>query len=655
MAPSASPLCVFICTLSLLTPRLAGAAKLETAHGAGSSMLRDALHDMEEKDMDILGAETVPELLGADAEAMRLRLLAIDAERASLHRRLGLAHGKASEVSLAQDGLRQIFDELARELAPLVGLQMAQEVVVLLLAGILVYYVTKKADWRTLPQKQPKEPAMTSCMQLWMYGWGPGSNRGSAVGQRVRSPSLDIGMASLPAASDCLPAKVIAHAPWRIGAEPQLPAESKSLPLKPPPGLELECTDDITGVPLLELKRGGEKSTEIDGISNCTADPGPPPGLNSQLSHNPVRLEVQPLDAADDVIKNMVEASEIRDESLVVSCQEQEQPPDVAVVPELLDTSTIQDEAFVVSSQEQKKPPEAVTMPDETLGGAYEEQSDSHDLHSITREQASALDSEGLLVVQDHLQPLTMKRKKLTKVVSEAKSKAVVESKDVEQSAKPDHGGWRLPFWHYVARFCARSPSSEDDEFSYAMHDVNISKKKAAASLQNCEKVGKRKAKQHQRPAAQKVAEEASYKKSRRPWGLRWPCSLPLTAAIVAMLCIVLAGRLAPGDTFESEELVEKKQQLEQLKRRHAGYSFRLALLKLDEFQEDAAAVLASLPTGQGAKLQDAAEDARKLRESLRDIADEEFPQVEESIQNVYSHWVQTLAAAKKAVSQCEE
>jgi len=669
MALAACPLCAFICMLSLSTLRSAGAANLETAHGAGSSMLRDALHDVEEKDMDILGAETVPELLGADAEAMRQRLLSIDAERALLHRRLGLARGQASDET-EHDGLNSIFEKLARELAPLVGLQMAQELVVLALAGILVYYATKKADWRTLPQKQqepaqlhrwlwPKELVVRSCMHLSSpSSCSPsGSNSGSNNHQRVGSPSLDIGMASLPETTDCVPSKVMARAPWRIAPEPQLAAESNSSPRSPPPGLELEFTDDITGVPFLEQHRGDDKHAEIDVISNCTCDPGPPPGLDSQLSDKSDGTEVQPLTAAHDVITDLVETSEIHDETLVVSCQEQEQPREVAVVSELLDSSTIQDEAFVVSSQEQEKLPEAVAMPDETLDGSSEEQSDLHDLHSVTQEQAPALETEGLpaAAVQDNLQPRAMKRKKLTKVISEAKAKAVDDTKEVKQSANPDHGGWRVPLWHYVSRFCAQSPSPEDDEFCYAMHDVNISKKKAMASPQNCEKVGKRKAKQ-QRPTAQKAGEDASSKKPRRSWGLRWPCSLPLTAALVAMLCIVLAGRWAPESSFASEkqeELAEKEQQLEQLKRRHAGYSFRLTLLRLEEFQEEAAGVLASLPTGQGAKLQDAKEDARQLRESLRDIADEEFPQVEESIQSVYSHWVQTLAAARKP-TQCK-
>lgn len=658
MAPSATPLWVFICILSLSTPRFAVAAKLETAHGSGSSMLQDALHDMEEKDMDILGAETMPEPMGEDAEAMRQRLLAIDAERALLHRRLGLAKEKASEET-EQDGLRQIFDELARELAPLVGLQMLQEMVVLLFAGILVYYVTKRADWRTPHTKQPKQPEGSNCMHLWMHGFAPASMRGSAGSQRVSSPSLKVGMASPPSAYDCLPPKVMASTPWRIAGEPKLPAESKSLPLKPPPGLELEGTDDTKGVSSLGLNGGGDKCGNIQAMSNCTVDPGPPPGLDSQLADNSVGLAVQPLDPTEDVIKDALEALEIRAEPLVVSCQAQEQSPEVAIVPEPPVSSTIQDEAFPVLPQEQGKRPEAVNMPDETLSLAYEEQSDSKALHPVTQEQASTCDSEGppATSAQDHLQACLVKRKKSTKVISEAKSKAGVNSKEEKQSAKPDRGAWRLPFWHCVTRFFAQSPSSKDDEFCCAMDDVNISKKKAAASLQNCEKVGKRKAKQHQRPAAQKCVEEASQKKSRRSWGLQWPCSLPLTAAIFAMLFIVLAGRLAPGESFaaeKSKELLAKEQKLEQLKRRHAGYSFRLAVLKLDQFQEDAAAVLASLPAGHAAKLQDAKEDARQLRESLRDIADEEFPQVEESIQNVYSHWVKTLAAARE-MPQCEK
>lgn len=564
MAATSRQLHIVACMLSLFTLLPAVTAKLDKAHGVGSVILQDALRDMEDADMDILGAEDVHESTGKDTEAiMRQRLLAIDAERASLHRRLGLGQS-AVEQPVGDDGLNDVFERLKRDLAPLMGPQMAQEMFILVLAGMLVYFATNS---KTAPQTQPWKPAQSQTLDHFKAG--------SNVLTTARSMSHDTEMARLPATFD-----LASQSANRVCAS-ELPAtiESESSLLRPPPGLELDFVEEVAAAPSCTCTSHGPAIQYVSDAAG--SDPGAPPGL------------------------------------------------------ECMKTSALS--SGKSDGLEVQAPGADVALPTDAQEMVAEEQHHPYEEHAKPQGQAAGT-AESLPV---SITESRKKRNKSAKLVRETKPssdaglapKAAVKGREVDQS----HGSCStVGFRDWLPTLFQKQAPVLDDEFIVP------------------EKAGKRKVKQQlQRPSAQKCSEEASCKKPfRSSWGMRWPCSLPMTAALVTMLFIVLAGRIS-GDGSDSlsvaeQDLAEKREQLEQLKRRHSSYSLRLALLQLEEFQEEALSTLALLPAGQGSKLESARADAANLREALRDITDDEFPQVEDSFQNVYVSWKRTLSAAKQ-------
>jgi len=228
---------------------------------------------------------------------------------------------------------------------------------------------------------------------------------------------------------------------------------------------------------------------------------------------------------------------------------------------------------------------------------------------------------------------------------------------DVKQVVAPCESSLTLRFWQ-----CAQSLLPGPRALVEEAPDAS-QKKRAQGAAHGSEKLCKRKGKQQQQSLRQKRnAEVSCSSKYGALRDLRWPCSLPLTAALVAMLGIVLVGKTFEGfdfgslDSFNMEtrekDLEAKRQELEQLKRKHASFSLRLALLKLEEFQEDAAGVVETLPDDRKAKVQGIRADAKNLEQALRDIADVEFPQVEASFKSVYAGWQRILRDAQRQEKQ---
>ena len=139
----------------------------------------------------------------------------------------------------------------------------------------------------------------------------------------------------------------------------------------------------------------------------------------------------------------------------------------------------------------------------------------------------------------------------------------------------------------------------------------------------------------------------------------RPPCGWPLTLALAAMSGVVLLGRASEGGSSGAARLLLLKEMSAELKaateRRDSlqaeknRLSRGLALMELEQFGMSAAEVLVMLPatSQQAAKLESARSDASQLLEGLKDVSDEEFPQVEDGYVSVSGHWKKVLAAAR--------
>lgn len=556
-------------------------------------MFRDALSDVEDNDIDALRAEDA----SGDAEAMRQRLMAIDAERALLRQRLGLQGGEATKEATFS-GLDEVFNRLSRELTPLLP-QLAWELSALILAGVLTYFATK---WAATSQKRVscsrshvREKALSSRFSASGYRRCFDSTPRAGLYSRYESR-----VAIHPSTSAQLPPKRVVESAgnWEMGL-----ATSEQLEpalIKPPPGLALESADESTAVPHSGPGDCLRDVTTTEPSPGLVMDPGPPPGLE---------CEETPADMQEVLSSSALPAGP---------------PPGL----ECVETSMIG--SGIADTQE-------ILIP----SAAHEETPEP--LDAATQEP-----EKGKLQAP--------KRNKLAKVAADTNPSSSCLS-DSEFEADP-----AVPEKCEVPLGAPTKSTVNYAIYFSAMHSAivglcrNFSWKNVPSTGDEpdhvVKKTGKRKGKQLQRAVAQKRDPEPTCKKIRASWGLRWPCSLPVTAALMVMLCIVLAGKtFQPTDsTLEAKEkeLAEKKLHLEELKLKKAGYTLRLAKLQLQEFQEEAESVIVSLPAERAASLKGAKADAGQLLEALQDISNSEFPQVEVSYNNVYTGWKQILANAKR-------
>lgn len=530
---------------------------LDMAPVAGSSMLQV---DLVESKLDVLRAEDAS---GRDAAGMRERLEAINAERALLHRHLGLEKAAAIE-DWQSEGLDQVFKKLVRDITPLLP-ELAWELTALALAGVLTYFGTQRMS--NAPQKRDVvEHARRSLMQGRELATRPKVTghvfHGGARKVAGLSPLCqDHSSVHIPMAAEdfCPVGRVIPKA---------VMLKAYLMSVQPPPGLLLESVDAVQVAPTVELHEGLQATP-------VAADLGPPPGLECS----------QPPMAAPPGLESSVCGQ---------SC------------------TACEDELEVAPSTE--------------LPSQLEQNQAQPELDECARPVMDVPDTT------DQTRP---------KMRAAKKKKAAKGCEHEPETALQGGVTGRSDIWRWFPSFGQREPASFDDELEQAINEV------AASS----EKIGKRKGKQQQRAPVQKRCPEAV--KSVHPsLGLRWPCSMPLTAAILVMLCIVLAGKTFEPSTSDLEErekdLEEKRAQLEQLKRRHNSYSLRLGMLQLEEFAEEAGRAIETLPAERSQALQGAKADAERLHVVLKDITDAEFPQVEESFKNVYAGWQRILAKATR-------
>jgi len=627
-----------ILSLTLSTVPLGVESKIELALGAGSSILRDALGDVLDKDIDSLGSEDVlHDTAGISDEAMHQRLLEIDAERALLRQRLGLQG--SVDKDLQHGHLSEVFNQLSRDLRPLLP-QLAWELTVLALAGLLTYFATKQTKW--MPTSQKRKDVQSVCQPRTAQR-APVPAKVWNARPKVRSYCNDQQSARLLHCLDGL-VKDRMHpkvaAATEFSSPKQLPESSDicgsfltcsetAMPasmIRPPPGLDLE-SDITTALPPAEVQENHQSKPEVDSELDLTTDPGPPPGLECAIAES---SDSQNPNAGEELSSGM-EADEM-----------------TAPQAEALLSGNLPDQHSVESSD---------IRPEEAADDKGLVCDDADAVCEITQLIPSATS-------ETNPKPRAIRRKKLAKVTVDAElpDKGMSDN-ECEDSVlnpvfdtPPQKRGLPTWFWHCLRDVFGERASLIEDVKPETFSNDAVCRKHADVGTSGSEKHAKRKGKQYRAQAPRHVGEPRCKKAS---WHIKWPCSLPLTAAIFVMLGIVLAGKIVQSPSLEAQdkELAEKKILLEQLQQQRSGYALRLARLQLKEFQGEAAGVIAELPVDRRSKLQDSQNDAKRLEEALEEVTEAEFPQVEQSFKTVYAGWKKILADARvfqAKVASCE-
>mmetsp|Transcript_36714 Transcript_36714/g.58750 ORF Transcript_36714/g.58750 Transcript_36714/m.58750 type:complete len:544 (-) Transcript_36714:89-1720(-) len=278
--------------------------------------------------LHLLDASASPAVV--DVEAIHERLEALDAERNALHHRLAMAEGgrKEQHATLSGDGLAEVLERLALDLAPLLP-ELALELMMLACAGVLLYAVTAFRAQSGFAQSQTKHfeassaPVSATC------------TRGCSIDNTQRcnsitSPTCDVNESERDRSTSltCPTGNSMDHTqqcnlPPSTSHVANKSESDRSISLiGPPPGLSLNLDDECVLVPPIELLSETE-ATILDATDQDAVIDAASGRLHSEALG--VELELEP--PASPELEHSIQTSEAHGAKVELADLDEEQLP----------------------------------------------------------------------------------------------------------------------------------------------------------------------------------------------------------------------------------------------------------------------------------------------------------------------------------------